>query len=947
MSGCDPKVHNSDMQVGGERRGAAREHHWRLPPPRSLVRARLTGELDDIWEHRLTLVSGPAGVGKTTLLHQLTDQTDAPVAWYDAEPGHSSAAGLLLHLQLSATASFGGLAGDWGDAEQASASLAEWSGHRGLVVVDDLHVLDGSEAERTLAEVITRSPAHVRFVVASRCVPRTNLSRLRVAGDLHEIDADALRFRSWEVEELFDLVYEERLAPADAALLTRRMGGWAAGLQLFHLASSGHSYDDRRRLLSQISSRSRHVRDYLAENVLCQLPESLRTFLLDTFALGDHLDPALCDELLASQGSEAKLEELSRRQVFTADVHGLGTYRYHEVLRTHLEEVVRQAHGDVVVQQRHRAAAALLEREGAVMAALVALTRGCAWSEVSRLARERDALVDRETGWLDSLPPGMVEHDPWLLLARARREVAQGSLDFAVASYSAASVGFGPGAAGDVCRNELTMVRAWASGGRPAGQGWLSMIRRALIARPRESVVADPSQWQDHVVNAMVAWLDGTIEQQDRSVLALTFDERAPATASLVAQLLAGPGRVLTTDPSPLDDAGAALVRRLVERAEATGLSALARAASALLALADPDDRIAASAARESERIGDRLGTAFAHLVAGVAGLAWGRPAPASLTVAAQQFTALEARTLAAWAQSLEALSLSRIGDPGAAAAAASAERLAREVGVANARLVAVEAATAARAPQAGTDGPALRITCFGGLEVRAGEQEVDLTGLKPRARSVLRLLALHTPTYVHSETIVDALWPATAPDAARRSLQVAVSSLRSVIDPLTPHGLPSIIGRLDDAYRLASDVGLAVDILEFDEALRAARVAGNAGDRERRQAELARALDLHRGDLFPLEGPAEWVLAERDRRRRQAASAALDLAELLVLGGELRGAIEVCERGVAFDPWDDSLWRTLITAHERRGARAAASRARAEYARLLAELGVEDLVTP
>src|SRR6476620_8650258 len=139
---------------------------------------------------------------------------------------------------------------------------------------------------------------------------------MRAAGAIHEITSDDLRFRVWEVEELFTLVHREPLSPETAAALTRRTGGWAAGLQLFHLANARKTASARQLAVSSLGPRARLIRSYLTRNVLDELRPERRRFLVLTSALG-LLSASLCDDLLDAADSAEVLEELERDQVFT------------------------------------------------------------------------------------------------------------------------------------------------------------------------------------------------------------------------------------------------------------------------------------------------------------------------------------------------------------------------------------------------------------------------------------------------------------------------------------------------------------------------------------------------------------------------------------------------------------------------------------------------------
>jgi DNA-binding SARP family transcriptional activator len=234
-----------------------------------------------------------------------------------------------------------------------------------------------------------------------------------------------------------------------------------------------------------------------------------------------------------------------------------------------------------------------------------------------------------------------------------------------------------------------------------------------------------------------------------------------------------------------------------------------------------------------------------------------------------------------------------------------------------------------------------LTMHCFGPLVAHLDGAALDLASIKPRVRSLLRVLALHGGQPVHRDRLVDGLWPnETDSRVGTRNLQVAISSLRQLLEPGVARGGATILMRDGDNYRLRLEPG-AVDLVEFDEALAAARKAKVAGDVEGATAAFGRALDLYRGELLADEGAAEWVVAERDRYRLAAADASQTRAELLLAGGDPAGAASEADRGLRIDQYRDALWRLLIAAGEQAGDRAAARRNQERYDAVLRDLGV------
>ena len=137
-----------------------------VPKFRGLRRPRLCDQLDQVWSGRLGLVLAPAGSGKTTLLAQWADRTDVPVAWYHAEAGDSTAHAFVAHLERALVPLLG-VDGGWESVDDALVALETWADRRALIVVDDLHVLKGTDAESSLERLIEYLPAGLRLVAAS------------------------------------------------------------------------------------------------------------------------------------------------------------------------------------------------------------------------------------------------------------------------------------------------------------------------------------------------------------------------------------------------------------------------------------------------------------------------------------------------------------------------------------------------------------------------------------------------------------------------------------------------------------------------------------------------------------------------------------------------------------------------------------------------------------
>ena len=329
----------------------------RIPAPEALERSRLDARLEDAWHHRLTLVIAPAGSGKTTLVARFATSSEAPVGWYRAESWDADERSFVRHVEAAMAGVLPGLSVGAATVEDLAKELEIHPAPATGLVIDDGHALEGTAAETALGRFVDYAPPWLAIVIAGRVPPTINLPRLRVSGELLELGQDDLRFRAWEVEQLFRDIYHDPIPPADLAVLARRTEGWAAGLQLFHLATRGRPVEERRRMLGRAGVSSRLLREYLAQNVLTGLPDALRRFLLETCVLG-RLSGSLCDRLLDTSGSQAMLDELARRSVFTVPVEDAeDVYRYHSVLRQHLDRMLVEALGEAEARELSRARA--------------------------------------------------------------------------------------------------------------------------------------------------------------------------------------------------------------------------------------------------------------------------------------------------------------------------------------------------------------------------------------------------------------------------------------------------------------------------------------------------------------------------------------------------------------------------------------------------------------
>ncbi|KUI26185.1 transcriptional regulator [Mycobacterium sp. IS-1496] len=863
----------------------------RAPEATGLARPRLESALLDAPSTVVDLVVAPAGSGKTTLLSRVAAARGGPVGWYRVTDDDGAESRFVTHL----AAALGPVCGT-GDARSMDtllSALDSWSGPDALVILDDLHEIAETPAEHALERFLSLRPRRLRVILGSRRTPDINIPRLRVSGTFHETGSDQLRFRSWEVEELFANVYHQPLRPEAAAALTRRTGGWAAGLQLFHLATTGRSAAERHQAVSDLGGRSKLVRSYLARNVLGALPDDRRVFLLRTCTLGRLSGPA-CDALLNTGGSHRVLEMLDREQLFTStDDDGLH-FRYHEVLQTHLELALVEEYGSDGARAWYARSGVVLESLGDLRSATRAFAKAEDWPAVSRLIRRAGADGIGE----DLLPPVTFRRDPWLSLANARRLARDGALQAAKDAYVVSQSCYDERRFSEICASEAQAVTGWlpaTAGCAPAFRHWSRVLRDGLRETPDLRACA-PTTGDAGVrlARGLVALVAADTDWARTAIASVRRDESAGAAVAIAADLAWEVLDVLRADAGDLDDSsGTSDVAAL---AEANGLPWLARLAHGLqqLALARSGDaawrlECCAEVIAACDARGDVWGGALLTLAVGLSKRAFGMPS-VELTDAAARFTELDAPMLARWCTD---------------------------------------------APIRKTTPVPVAVRCFGEFRIEVAGAPVDLSRLRPQARSVLQLLALAPGIDHHREFLEEALWPGAPHTAACHRLQVAVSSVRNLFGDG-----PVTVERRGECYRLCLPAGSAVDVVDFGAAMTAAATASARGDVDGRIAARRRALVVYTGDLLPGVA-ADPVDDERQRLRRAAASAAAGLAADHRARGRGAEALAAAQQSVDLDPYQEGPWLLMAELHESGGDPSAAELSRRECARIQAELAV------
>ena len=517
---------------------------------RLVGRSRLVEELDRSLSdgHRLALVSGPAGFGKTTLLGEWLvslegRRSDVRAAWLSLDSGDNDLTRFLRHL--AATLHRCGLDVDPAAMEahgpvDGSATLTgllnevvrageRTPGEHWLVVLDDYHVIEAPRVHEVVSFLLDHLPRQLHLVLATRSDPPLQLARLRSRGQLVELRAADLRFTASEAHEFLDHVMGLDLTADEVVALEERTEGWVAGLQLAALSlRRTHSRDETAEFIDAFTGSNRFVIDYLVDEVLARLPAETHEFLLHTSVL-DRLTGPLCDAVTGGSGSARTLERLERDNVFLVALDaGRTWFRYHHLFADVLQARLLAEHPEVV-PSLHASASEWHARHDLVADAVRHALAGGDHARAAHLVeqalpQQRRVREDATLlGWIGALPEAVVRRSPvlsivsaWSMMIAGDLEAMEARLDDAEAALAAGAVD--PGLAATWADTEdqrtapatLHVYRAALAQARGDVGGTVGHARRALdLAGP-----------EDHLVRGaaggflgLAAWAAGDVDQ--------------------------------------------------------------------------------------------------------------------------------------------------------------------------------------------------------------------------------------------------------------------------------------------------------------------------------------------------------------------------------------------------------------------------------------------------
>ena len=447
------------QDVSREQRTGAPETPRAVRPAAPVAVARSLLDRDDLLqvldravEKRVTVISAPAGSGKTSLLR----------AWADGSPNPRRVALVAVgrdeqHAERFWSAVLDAIrgAGRSTEPETQPPAAAALDGDQLVervvselaerveplvLIIDDLHELRSAEALTQLERLLASLPSAAHLVLSSRRDPPLRLHRLRLADEVSEIRAGDLRFTERETRELL-ATSGIGLSDAGAVALQQRTEGWAAGLRLAVISLSGHP--DPERFVAEFSGTDRAIGEYLMAEMLERQSGEIQRMLLRT-SLVDRMNGELADLLSGRSGSEQMLLELEEANAFVVSLDAQRSwFRYHQLLADFLRLELRRTLADEVPDLHRRAAKWFADHGEAVEAVRHTLAAGD-WPDAARLVADHSFrwVLDGEAGTiravLQAFPEGASLDHPDLALAHAAAELNQGRLEEAAAQLALA-----------------------------------------------------------------------------------------------------------------------------------------------------------------------------------------------------------------------------------------------------------------------------------------------------------------------------------------------------------------------------------------------------------------------------------------------------------------------------------------------------------------------------
>jgi len=512
-----------------------------IPPtrPNHIPRPRLLDLINSRSEHAVSLVSAPAGYGKTTLISHWLKETRIPSAWLSLDEGDNDPIRFMQYLFSALLPICPTIKDDnlpmlmglqpsqFENAINLLVNALASVSDPFVLVLDDLHVISSKTVLSLVSHFVENLPPRMQLVMLTRTDPPIPLARLRARDQLLDIRADALRFTQEESAAFLNEAMGLHLTAGDISAMEKRTEGWIASLQLAALSMRGSK--DIHAFVSAFTGSHHYVMDYLVEEVLKIQPKKVSNFLLQTSIL-DRLYGPLCEAVVEADNAvamdgQAMLESLEEMNLFTIPLDDERQwYRYHhlfsDVLRKRLEHQSRQ-----LLPELHRRASQWYEKNGFISESIQQAIEANDQERAAHLLEDNGCLllmsgeVATLLNWSDAID-FQAENRPWLAIQKAWALALSGDLERVEPTLKVPEELLAPLEATDEVRTmqgTIAAARAQCASYRGNSQLAAEYARQALELLPDCSSITKSIRSVATSLLGDASWINGDLEEAKRA----------------------------------------------------------------------------------------------------------------------------------------------------------------------------------------------------------------------------------------------------------------------------------------------------------------------------------------------------------------------------------------------------------------------------------------------